>query len=466
MDSRRLKHFLIILLITTTAGCSTSRYEPARPQRRPLGLEMVVHEAPSEPDSPGALLPELQEPVDELSLRDALVLALRHNPKLAATSWNVRIGEARTRQAGLLPNPETEMGVAEAAGTGERRALAAAETSIRLSQLVELGDKRAARSRLAAAEGTLGAWDHEAMRLAVLTNATLGFIDVLAAQDRLRLAEDFLHLSEETFNVVAERVMAGKVSPLERTKAAIERADAKIELSRARSNLHASRQRLAATWGSTSPHFSLATGALDRVTEIPPYEAIKTLIQRNPEVARWTEEMEHRLAAIASARAARVPDLTVSAGAQHFSGSGDRAFTFGLSLPIPLFDRNQGGLAEARYRQAQSSHEKRYSEVQAVTALVESYEALSAARTEALGLREEIVPAADQAFEAARDGYQQGKFGYLDVLDAQRTFFEAKVGLLDALARYHRAVAIVESLVGTPLDALSETRKAETEERP
>ncbi len=466
MNSKRPRLILFILVVTTTAGCSAPRYETARPRYRPLGSEMAVHEAPAEPDSPGALLPELPAPVGELSLRDALVLALRHNPKLAATSWSVRIAEARALQAGLLPNPAIEMEVEEAAGSGERRAFVSAVTSIRLSQLVELGAKRGARSRLAAAEGKLTAWDHEAVRLAVLTDATLGFIDVLAAQEQFRLAEDFLRLSEETFNVVAERVTAGKVSPLERTKASIERANSKIGLSRARSNLQAARQRLAATWGSTLPHFLRATGAMDQVTEIPPYEAIETLIQRNPEVARWTQEMEYRLAAIALARAARVPDLTVSAGAQRFAETGDHAFTFGLSLPIPLFDRNQGSLDEARYRRARSSHEKRHSEVQAVTALVESYEALTAARTEVLGLRDEVVPASDQAFGAARDGYQQGKFGYLEVLDAQRTFFEANVGLLDALSRYHRAVAIVESLVGTPLDALTEAQETETEELP
>jgi cobalt-zinc-cadmium efflux system outer membrane protein len=92
------------------------------------------------------------------------------------------------------------------------------------------------------------------------------------------------------------------------------------------------------------------------------------------------------------------------------------------------------------------------------TALRESYEALVSARAEALILQNEVVPAAEQAFEAARNGYRQGKFGYLDVLDSQRTFAEANARLLDALARYHRAVALVESLVGTRLDSFFEDK--------
>jgi cobalt-zinc-cadmium efflux system outer membrane protein len=97
---------------------------------------------------------------------------------------------------------------------------------------------------------------------------------------------------------------------------------------------------------------------------------------------------------------------------------------------------------------------------------LESYEALASARTEALALKNGVVPAAQKAFEAARHGYRQGKFGYLEVLDSQRTFGEATARLLDALARYHRSVALVESLVGTPLDAIVEDSSSPLEEQP
>ena len=94
------------------------------------------------------------------------------------------------------------MEIEEFAGSGSRRDFESAETVIRLSQALELGGKRSARSRLAGAHGKLAGWDFEAERLIVLTETTLGFIDVLAAQEQLRLAEDFRSLSRETFDVV------------------------------------------------------------------------------------------------------------------------------------------------------------------------------------------------------------------------------------------------------------------------
>jgi cobalt-zinc-cadmium efflux system outer membrane protein len=401
-----------------------------------------------------------------LPLREALSLALLHNPQLAANSWNLRLGEARTWQAGLPPNPELEVEVEEFAGSGARQGFQGAETTIRLSQLVELGGKRGARSRLAGAKAKLAGWDYEAERLALLTETTLSFIDVLAAQEQLRLAKDSQRLAEETVMVVAERVRAGKVSPLEETRAGIERANSRIELARASEALKAARRRLAATWGSEIPRFTRATGTLDEVMEIPPLSAVESLLHQNPAVARWAGEMEQRLAARALERAKRVPNLTASLGVQQFAETDDHSLVLSLGFPLPLFDRNQGSLEEARLRLAQGHLEARNAEIRTGTALAESYSSLTAARTEVLALKTEVVPAAGEIFSGARDGYRQGKFGYLEVLDAQRTLFAANKRLLAALASYHQAVAIVESLIGTRLDTLIPPKPAQPEERP
>ena len=177
-------------------------------------------------------------------------------------------------------------------------------------------------------------------------------------------------------------------------------------------------------------------------------------------MARWAGEMEHRLAELALERAQRVVNLTLSAGVKWFAEADVHAFTVGMSLPLPIFDRNQGGVREAHYRVAQTERRALVARLRITTALRESYESLVSARAEALALEDEVVPAAGRAFDAARNGYRQGKFGYLDVLDSQRTFAEANARLLDSLARYHRALALVESLVGTRLDSFFEDRSS------
>ena len=173
------------------AGCSATNPGVQRPIQHSLWSEIPAYEAVAKPDMSTPPRAAIEEPTGQLELRDALALSLLHNPRLADVAWSVRIGEARLIQAGLSPNPELEVEVEEFGGAGPRRKFSGAETTIRLSQLIELGGKRGARLRAAGAGKTLAEYDFEAERLTVLTDATIRFIDVLTAQDRLQLADEF-----------------------------------------------------------------------------------------------------------------------------------------------------------------------------------------------------------------------------------------------------------------------------------
>src|SRR5262249_53042202 len=135
--------------------------------------------------------------------------------------------EARTLQTSLFPNPEIELELENFGGAGDVRGVDSSESTFQLSQLIELGGKRAKRLRAAGLERDIAGWDYEAKRLEVLTEATKAFIDVLAAQERLALTEDVVRLSEQVHHAAEERVKGGKVPPLETTKA---RGDARGRL--------------------------------------------------------------------------------------------------------------------------------------------------------------------------------------------------------------------------------------------
>ena len=126
----------------------------------------------------------------------------------------------------------------------------------------------------------------------------------------------------------------------------------------------------------------------------------------------------------------------------------------GVSFPLLFFDRNQGGIREARARLAKAEHERRAAEVRVLTALSDAYQRLTSAATGVAVLQNEVLPAAEQAFQATQEGYRQGKFGFLEVVDAQRSFFETRGQYLEALATYHKAVAEIERLSGEGLLAV------------
>jgi cobalt-zinc-cadmium efflux system outer membrane protein len=187
-------------------------------------------------------------------------------------------------------------------------------------------------------------------------------------------------------------------------------------------------------------------------------------LERSPEIARWETELKQRRAALDLEKARRIPDLTVRGGVQWLNETNDRAFVLGLSVPLSLFDRNQGGISEARHNLLKAVEHRRAADVQVRTALARAHGVLSSSHLEASILKNDVLPAALQAFAASREGYRQGKFGYLQVLDAQRTLLDARAQYIDALARYHIALAGAERLIGRPLDVVSQPTEQSPEE--
>ncbi len=445
-----------VALLAALTACATQPPEAAWPGPLPLGSDLATYRAPGEDLAEESPRPEVPDPTGVLSLREALSAALLGNPDLAASSWEVRAQEARALQAGLLPNPEVGLEVEEFAGSGESTGFRAAEFTLGLGQLIELGGKRAKRVRVASLESDLAAWDYEIQRLDVFTQTAKAFVVVLAAQELLTLSEEMVGLSERVLETVAERVKAQSESPLEESKARVVLSTATIQRENAKRALEVARRQLAATWGSPSAVFERVTGDLGVMRPIPMAAQLDRLLEQSPDMARWLVEVEQRLAALDLERAGAVPDLTVGPGVKRinqFKDSTQYALVLGLSMPLPVFDRNQGGILEARRNLRKALEERRATEVGVRTALAAAYEALSSSYAEALALRNDVLPEAHRVFDGVREGYRQGKFEFLDVLDAQRTLFEARGQYIEALAAYHVAVPDVERLTGRSLDA-------------
>lgn len=151
------------------------------------------------------------------------------------------------------------------------------------------------------------------------------------------------------------------------------------------------------------------------------------------------------------AASAAIPDLTVSLGIRNFQEDDSNALVAGLTIPLPLFDRNQGGRKAAVSTVNRVRYQRDAALIQAQTALASAYRALISADTELAVLMQELLPGAKSAFEAASLGYREGKFGFLDVLDAQRTFFEVHGQHVAAMVSYHLAKADIERLIAQPL---------------
>ena len=450
----RFLSFLIMLFVLGVSGCMELSNEVALPQVRSLGQEFSTFQPRRQPMETTQVL-GIAEPTGVITLRQALAVALMHNPELKAFSWDVRASEARQLQASLWPNPELEVEVEEVGGPGERSGFDAAETTIALSQLIELGGKSGKRVKVASLEKELAGLDYEAKRLDVFTDVTKAFIEALAAQQRLKLTEELLQLSKELVDTVTKRVDAGKDSPLEKTKAAVTYSNVKIQHRQAAENLEFARKQLASTWAGQKPKFESVAGKLDSLSPLPSIDELTGLMEQNPDIARWSLEIDKGKASLELEKAKAISDITLSGGLQRFNETDDNAIVFGISIPLPISDRNQGGKLEAAYTLARAREEQRAAQTRIQMELVKAYQALSNSYTEATELDKNVLQGAESVFEASKTGYSQGKLDYLHVLDAQRTLFEAKAQYIDALGSFHTAKTDVERLIGSPIEGIN-----------
>ncbi|VAX22510.1 Heavy metal RND efflux outer membrane protein, CzcC family [hydrothermal vent metagenome] len=447
---------LMVAFVFVASGCSTPQASKTWPKKQPLGSELRSFEPAGLPSMQSEADQALsEEPKGVITLRDSLALALLKNPRLRAFAWEIRAREAHVLQAGLLPNPEVSIEIENVEGSGAFKGTDVAETTLQLGQLIELGGKRLKRVKVANLERSLAGWDYETVRIVTLTEVTKTFIDVLAAQERLKLAKELVNLAERAFSAASERVSAGKAPPIDETKAKVELSVNRIELGKAEKNLVSARKHLATFWGSVKPAFKMAEGELGLIKTIPSSNQLKNMISQNPDIARWNSELDRFRAAVDLERAGRVPDLTVAGGVRRFSETDDSAIVLGVSMPLMIFNRNQGAYQEARFNLAKALEQQKAEELLVVAKLADGYRDLSTAYAEAIALKSDVIPGAKEAFETAREGYLQGKFGYLEVLDAQRVLFETKEKYIDSLAAYHKASANVERLIGASLDAVS-----------
>lgn len=387
-------------------------------------------------------------PSGGLTLDTAVARALELNPALKAAASGVSAAESRTLQAGLWPNPEFDLDVENFGGDSDLQGFESAETTILISQALPLGGTPGRRRAVAESDHVLAGRDFEAVRLEVVARSTAAFYGVVVAQQRQALAGEFLKLTERFADTVATRVEAGKVSPVENTRAEIEVATARIRELRADRELAAARVLLAANWGSTSPSFDRVRGDLPRPVPPPSLQELRSMLSQSPEMRRVRDRLERQQRVVAFEKSLRVPELAVGVGPRRFEETGQSAWVAQVGFSLPIFDRNQGERRAAEFdlERIERDGESRRVDLEAELAVV--VERMRAASGAAVSAETEVLPAARMATAAIETGYREGKFAFVDVIAAQRTLLDASSLVVDSLEEYALARTELERLVG------------------
>ena len=380
-------------------------------------------------------------PATPLSLTKAIELALEGSPEVAAATRQWEATEGQVLQGRARPNPELAYSLEDARSRTRMQ-------SWQLNLPVELGGKRAARTKAAEKSREQAQAQLNELKAALRANVAAAYFDVLTAQERLVLAKDSVALAKSSTDTVAKRVAAGKVSPVEESKARVAEAGIRVELAQAASEQRNALSRLFALLGKIEAPFTVLEGKAENLPPVPKLADLQSLISSSPAVVLARIEVDRRKALTDLEQSKRVPDITVSAGIQRSNETQRNILLFGVSVPLPVFDRNQGNLLEALKLEDKARDELQGATVRLHSEVAQAQERLSTITAEVQSLRQDVLPGAKSAYDAATIGFENGKFNFLEVLDAQRTYFTAKSQYLKALGEAHRAAADVDRLLG------------------
>jgi cobalt-zinc-cadmium efflux system outer membrane protein len=441
MEVRKLKRIVAMSVVIAASGCGGPAWD--EPDLHASSDVAAVRAA--SPSSRGLAAPEI---TGEVTLGQAIELALRHNPDAAGAALSARAAEARIRQARRRPNPEVELELEEFGGTGDLSGFDAMAAVVVVGQEIETGAKRARRAALATAGKNVATAKAHATVAELVAEVRNTFTGILAAQAGVELAREAVGISKRTADALAERVEAGKEVRLHGIRALVALSKARLDLKSAERELEAARGALASTWGASTPAFSSARGDLASMPVAPKLEQLLGRLDHNADVANAQAELDTAVAALGVERANARPNPAVGAGVQMFQESGDTALVVGFSMPIAVFDRNRDEIRAASLEAEAAREALRSSRIAAEVALRKTYGELLSAHDAAVHLRDEILPAARRAFDAATTGLRAGKFAYLEVLDAQQELIEARTEYIKALAEYREALTEAHRLTG------------------
>lgn len=402
---------------------------------------------PAEAQAQRAVGPAETQPASVLTLQEALDRALSASPRIDGAKAGEDAARGAERQAAAIPNPELAVEIENFEGNGPYEGMGSAELTYGLTQEIEVGGKRSARRRSATAERQAAELISEATRLDLIRDVTTLYVEAVAADQSFELAKELEGIAQRVLQNVTERVNAAREPLVQQSKAEVAATTSSIARQRAANAREAARQSLARAWGDGMLSDRLSSAEFFERPEPQHLDAYSTLLRNSPDILRLTRIQAAREADVRAARAEIVPNPTLSLGVRQFRETDRSALIAGVSLPLPVFNQNSGAIRRSRGEARMAESELRQGERDLAGQLLDAWTRWRSAATEATSLAEVILPQADKAFRLTLEGYRAGRFQFLEVLDAQRTLFEARAEHVSALAQLHIAQAQVERLI-------------------
>ena len=388
-----------------------------------------------------------------LTLTSAIERTFKDNPQLKVFSFRQQALSGQQQTQALNPSYELGFEIENFTGTGDIGIFKSAEYTLSLSSILELGGKR--NARIGVAESQLG--QVEAKRkitaLNLLSKVTRRYIDVIAAQERLLLANQATLLAEQTIQEVKKRSKAGVAPEAEVKRALVALEHAKLIASSEQQQLHYSKMALAMMWHETTPSFAQVEGNLYHFSADIDFDTLYNKVKNNPEILTYAAEERLRDAQLRLAKTESSANIKWSVGIKQIQDINDTALTAGFSMPLFSSKRNSGAIISAQAKRDEVTVKKAATMLSLRHQLYRAYANRKQAIFTANSLRNNIIPTLDSALDETKVAYQRGLYSYLDYLSVRQELLSAQRAMIESASSALGYGIEIEQLIAEPLPA-------------
>ncbi len=423
---------------------STPYAPPSAYRRLPEGpVQRASFQLPASPGEPERT-PTTDGPAGPLGVDDFVRLAVERNPRLARANLAIEAARGRHLQAGLYPNPDAAINWDE---IGDRQDSRGILTVPRVTQTIVTGKKLTLAQAVAAREVDQAALDLLTERFAVVAAVRAAFYEAFALQKRAEILAEVVKLADDAVANGKSLLDAKQIARLDLIQLEVERERFRAELQSVKRELPGAYRRLAAVTGQNALVPTAVVATFDGLPDYDPDRTREEVLAYHPQARSARVGVDRAQAAVRRAEAEPIPNVAVSAGfvRQFENKSYDGALA--VSMPIPVWNRNQGNIRTAKAELGMAIHAVGQTENELAARVAAAYQTYAAARERAEVYRTELIPRAEETYKLAIAAFKGGQFEYLRVIQAQRTIAEARLEYNKSLGEAWRAAAELSGLL-------------------
>lgn len=377
---------------------------------------------------------------EEISIVQLQSMAIGTHPQLSKLRYDINAAQGQWMQSGLYPNPELSLNVNEFNDRGLR-----GKQEIGVSQEIVTGGKLQLSQRVAAKEIDSVKRKYQSQFLALQNNVKLKAWEYLAARQTVALQSELLGICEESVQAAEKMLSIKEVSLVDLLQIRSKRNEVALQLKKAKNNEENAWQQLITVIGQPGLSKRKISDVLEMdCAEIDRELAWKNVLEQSPEIQLAQIDVNVAGSVLQREVAERKSNFTVNATYGYDSTENEPFGNIGLTVPVQLFNRNQGNIVKSKANLASANRQIDVIVLQLRNRFLETYNKYENARESVITYRNTILPDVEKNLELCVKGYKQGEFSYLELLYAQQNYNESQLLLIESLKELSVAKTLLE----------------------